>query len=677
MEQANFYKILTIDDDSFVRQSIRCYLEDEGYVVFEAENGREGIEVFKRKRPDLVLLDMKMPQMGGLEVLETIRTLAPDMPLVVASGTGTMDTVVQALRMGAWDYVFKPIDDMAVLSHSVEKCLKESRLKKENKAYQQRLEVLLQERSLELEKSEQRYKAVFEYAGAAAIIIEPDDVISMVNSNFAEMVGMERETIEGKKKWHEFVSSRDIVVMENHLRAGKGVRPESGAVLHYEMELAAGQGTSRYVYVSLGMIPGTRRQVASMLDVTERKNAEKRWKSLEKQLRKAQKMEAIGTLAGGIAHDLNNILSPVLGYADMIMGAADPASRQFEHSEKIKKAALRAADLVGRILTVNRSDEKGKRRIRLHPVAKEVVTLLRGSIPSTITIVDRIDRNCHAVQADPTQIHQVLMNLCTNAYHAMEESGGRLTVELRQVELSQKDMAAHPNLPGGAGNYLVLEVKDTGCGMGEDVVDRIFDPYFTTKGEGKGTGLGLATVYGIVQGCRGDILVSSRPGEGSCFSVYLPALEREDEDVSGTARLPSGRLGDGERLLIVDDDPYIVAMYKEGFEELGYQVETFYSPARALAFFKDNYRHIDLVITDHTMPGQTGIELAMDMQARKKDLPVILCSGHATPISRKRLADAGIQRLMMKPLTVAALAKEVQSLLNPEADDRAGDSAGG
>ena len=672
MEQAPGFKILTIDDEAFIRQSLRTYLEDYGYVVVEAENGRHGIEVFEREQPDLVILDLRMPEMDGLQVLEILGARDPDVPMVVASGTGNMTSVVEALRLGAWDYIFKPIEDMGVLKHSIEKCLKESRLNKENKAYQEKLEDLVRERTLELEKSEQRYRAVFEYTGTAAIIIEPDDTISMANSRFAQLVGLERAAIEGIKKWHDFISAEDIDVMANHLRSRKedtedALDPEGRGravpSLQYEVTLNDGSDIPRYVYVSLGKIPGTERQVASLLDVTEKRRAENRWRRLERQLRKSQKMEAIGTLAGGIAHDLNNILSPVLGYADMIMRNSEPESQEFQRSEKIQKAALRAADLVSQVLAFNRGGTEEKRRIKLHPVVKEVVKLLKGSIPSTIEIIDRVDRDCDAVLADPTQIHQVVMNLCTNAYHAMEDTGGTLSVGLYQTELTPSQMVGFPNLTQGAGTYLVLEVSDTGCGMAEDVIERIFDPYFTTKEEGKGTGLGLATAYSIIKATNGDIRVNSTPGYGSCFSIYIPAVAPVKDADRNNTLFSETFAGNGEYLLVVDDDYDIAAMCKEGFEFLGYRVEAFSSSREALAYYEDHIQEIDLVITDHTMPDMTGIELAKKMLLLRQDLPVILCSGYAASINKQVVADAGIRRFMMKPITVDTMSREIQALL--------------
>ncbi len=663
LEDNSKYKILTIDDESYIRQSIRTYLEDYDFTVFEAENGKKGIEVFDRESPDLVLLDLRMPEMDGLQVLEILREKAPDVPLVVASGTGNISAVVEALHLGAWDYILKPIEDLNVLYHSIQKCLKESQLTKENKQYQERLEELVAERTLELQKSEERYKAIFEYTGTAAIIIEPDDTISMVNSKFAELAGMARQDIVGKKKWYDFVAPDDIDVMRNYFEARVNLKTENYAPMQYEIRFTGNNGEGKYVYVSLGVIPGTDKAVISLLDVTEKKKAEQRWRSLENQLRKAQKMEAIGTLAGGIAHDLNNILSPVLGYADMIMRSSDPSTNVFQRSEKIQKAALRAADLVSQVLTFNRRNEEEKRVIRIHPVTKEVIKLLKGSIPSTITIADEIDRNCGSVEADPTQIHQVIMNLCTNAYHAMEETGGTLTVRLKEVMLTSSDIMDFASPECSAGPYLALEVSDTGSGMSEDVMERMFDPYFSTKEEGKGTGLGLATVYGIVKSYKGIIRAKSKINEGSTFTVFLPVSSVKTAADNGETMRQAQNVGSGERLLVVDDDKDIALMCKEGFEALGYKVDLFFSSLEALDFFKKEYQQIDLVVTDQTMPGKTGFDLAKEMLAIKKEIPIILCSGFTGSITKTKIEEVGIKSFVMKPVTVEDLSKKIQQLL--------------
>ncbi len=658
------YKILTVDDESYIRQSIRTYLEDYGFQVFEAENGRQGLAVFEKEKPDLVLLDLRMPEMDGLQVLENLRMQAPGIPVVVASGTGNIAAVVDALHLGAADYILKPIEDMKVLYYSVKKCLEKSRLKLENKAYQERLEELVKERTEALKASEARYKAVFEYTGTAAMILEANGTIAMVNSRFSEMAGMKKTDIVGKKNWSDFVPMDDIEVLKNYLHLQSSTPDqEKNTPLQYEIKFNGKNGDQRYVYVSIGLIPETDRIVVSLLDVTDRKKAEQRWQGLEKQLRKSQKMEAIGTLAGGIAHDLNNILSPVLGYSDMIMRLVEKESSIYRHSEKIQKAALRAAELVSQVLSFNRKNEQAKRIIRIHPVVKEGLTLLRGSIPSTIKLIDDIDRNCGYVEADPTQIHQVVMNLCTNAYHAMEETGGELTLSLKETVLSRQDIIEFPNLTQGEGRYLSLTVKDTGMGMQEDILDRIFDPYFTTKEEGKGTGLGLATVYSIVNICKGDIRVKSSPGRGTRITILLPVVSRESELGPGLENRIETKPAAGERIMVIDDDEDIAGMCKEGFESMGYKVDMFFSSIEALDFFKKNQNNIDIVITDQTMPDITGFELAREMLAMRNDIPIILCSGYVGALNRQMLEKAGIKRFIMKPVSVDDLSMQVQQLL--------------
>ncbi len=664
MDLKNSSKILTIDDEAYIRNSIRNYLEDYGFRVVEAETGKDGIDVFDREQPDLVLLDLRMPEMDGLQVLEILRKRSPETPLIVASGTGNITDVVEALHLGAWDYILKPVQDMNVLFHSVTKCLKESRLQKENKEYQDRLEDLVRERTRKLEASEQEHKAVFACTGTATAIVENDQTISMVNSRFEELAGLPRQQIVGRKKWSEFVAPADLEKMKRYHEQRRNKENHDPPPEQYEFMFVRANGEERCILVDVGVIPGTDRSVASLLDISKRKQAEQRGKSLEKQLRKSQKMEAIGTLAGGIAHDLNNILSPVLGYADMIMRASAPGGTTFARSEKIQKAALRAADLVSQILSFSRRAEEGKRAVKIHPIVNEVVRLLRGTIPSTIRIIDRIDRTCGSVEADPTQIHQVIMNLCTNAYHAMEATGGELVVSLDLVEIPGEGSADYPGL--APGHFLCLSVDDTGCGMPEALLERIFDPYYTTKEEGKGTGLGLSTVYSIVKSYQGEINVKSTPGQGSCFTVMLPVVDAAPGSETMKKQVDSSGQVHGERLVVVDDDKDIADMCKEGFEALGYEVSVFYSAVDALDHFKMNHGNIDLVVTDQTMLHMTGFELAREMLAIRGDIPVILCSGYTGEVNEEIVVDEGIRRFVMKPVTVDDLSRQIQQVLKVE-----------
>ncbi|MCK5542880.1 MAG: response regulator [Desulfobacterales bacterium] len=652
--------ILTIDDESYIRQSIKAYLEDFGFIVFEAENGKKGIEIFDSNKIDLILLDLRMPEMNGLEVLKIIKEKSPDTPLIVASGTGNISAVVEALHLGAWDYILKPIEDMNVLYHSVTKSLEESKLKKENKLYQERLEELVKERTKELEESEKRYKVIFEHTGTAAVILEPDYTISMANSQFCEITGLKKTEIEWIKKWGDFVADehKDII---NQLGEQRDKNNNLKPVQH-EIILFNADGERKNIYATFAILPGIDKITVSLLDITEKKEAKQRGHHLQEQLRKSQKMEAIGTLAGGIAHDLNNILSPVLGYSEMTMMDVEPDSKAYKHSEKIQKATLRAADLVSQILSFNRNTEEEKKPIKIHPVAKEAIKLLKGSIPSTIKIIDKIDRNCGYVEADPTRIHQIIMNLCTNAFHAMEATGGELTLSLKEIFLSKEELIKHPNLT--LNKYISFQVIDTGYGMDDKTQERIFDPYFTTKEEGKGTGLGLATVYSIVKSYNGAIFVNSSFGKGSSFNIVLPINYTKRNKEIKKLKANIAKNTKSEKILFIDDNKDIVEMCKQGLEALDYKVIDFSSSLDALNFFKEHHQDIDLVVTDQTMPGQTGIGLAKEMKKINQTIPIILCSGYAEAVDQKKIDVAGISKFIKKPLSVDELSNVIQSILN-------------
>ncbi|MCP3901928.1 MAG: response regulator, partial [Desulfobacteraceae bacterium] len=406
---------------------------------------------------------------------------------------------------------------------------------------------------------------------------------------------------------------------------------------------------------------GINKITVSLLDISEKKEAEQRWKHLAKQLKNSQKMEAIGTLAGGIAHDLNNILSPVLGYSEMSMMDVEPDSKIYKYSEKIQKAAYRAADLVRQILSINRSTVEEKKPIKIHPVAKEVIKLLKGSIPSTIKITDKVDRNCGHVNADPTQIHQIIMNLCTNSFHAMEKIGGELTISLKEVSLSKEELIEHSNLT--LNKYISLQVTDTGNGMDDKIQERIFDPYFTTKEEGKGTGLGLATVYNIVQSYNGAIFVQSNPGQGTSFTILLPI---DYSKINNQIKRPKTNIKKkitGEKILFIDDNKDIVEMCKQNLEAINYKVEDFSSSLEALKFFKEQHQNIDIVITDQTMPDLTGVELAKEMKKINKTIPIILISGYAEAVDLKKIDLAGISKFLKKPLSMDGLSNAIQNIL--------------
>jgi len=380
-------------------------------------------------------------------------------------------------------------------------------------------------------------------------------------------------------------------------------------------------------------------------------------KQVEKQLRQAQKMEAIGTLAGGIAHDFNNILAVILGFTEIALNM--PEDTRTQHwLKQVLKAGERAKELVQQILAFSRETEQERKPVRITPILKETLKLLSASLPATIEIREDVAAS-GTILGDPTQVHQVLMNLCTNAAYAMREEGGVLTVSQSDVELDVEAAARYPNLPPGS--YLRLIVSDTGHGMDRAVMERIFDPYFTTKEPNEGTGLGLSVVHGIVQSYGGVITVDSEPGKGTSFHVVLPRIDREDTPKAETfAPLPTGN----ERILFIDDEKMLVEMGQEMLESLGYDVVALTNSLEALETFRAQPDRFDLVITDQTMPHKTGAELARELLRIRPDIPIILCTGFSEIITEKQAEATGIRRFLMKPILRREMAQTIRDLLD-------------
>lgn len=394
-------------------------------------------------------------------------------------------------------------------------------------------------------------------------------------------------------------------------------------------------------------------------EIAERKLAEEQRQKLETQLQQSQKMEAIGTLAGGIAHDFNNILGAIIGYAEMIKGDCPDDSSLFHDIDQVLQAANRAKDLVRQILTFSRQAEANKIPVEPSLIIKEAIKLLRSSIPTTIAIVQDIDANAGFVLADPTQIHQILLNLCTNAFHAMEKEGGTLTISLHKKALSLYEPGRESTILSK--KFLQLSVRDTGEGIDPKIQEKIFDPYFTTKEVGKGTGMGLAMVHGIVQSCGGFINCVSRLGEGTVFHINLPSFEdHASQENDSKEPVPQGT----EHILLIDDEEILLDMSKIMLERLGYQVTAEKDGADAVATFEKQPELFDIVITDQTMPGMTGVDLSRRILQIQPGMPIILCTGYSSLISKEQAHAMGIKGFAMKPLARKDIAVLIRKLLD-------------
>jgi PAS domain S-box-containing protein len=763
-------KILIVDDERRICDSLKDLLSTRGYEIKTCCNGQDALECLTENTFDLVLLDIAMEERDGFQVMERMATNHPDIMVIIMTGNASTASAVEALRKGAYDYLRKPFEPEELFT-SVKNALHQQMLKKDNYRAKKKLS-----------DREEHFKTLFNQASDCIFIIDPTPqdgpVIVDANEAACAAYGYTHDEFAGKpflsihtkdagknylRKAALFISEEHLIFESEHLRKDGTIFPVevSARMIHigstpfiYSVERSitdrkraeealrksedwlksifrvapigigvvknrilqdanprlcemTGYTQNELIGTSARLLYPTReefeyvgrekyRQIAEMgtgavetrfmrkdgtiidvllastpmdlsnldagvtfsaLDITERKQ-------IESHLQQAQKMEAIGTLAGGIAHDFNNILYPLLGFAELLKEDLPADSPHQTHINEILGAALRSRDLVKQILAFSHKGEKCTKPIHLHPIVHEALKLLRSSIPTTIDIQQDIDAHCGIVMADPTQVHQIIMNLATNAYHAMEDTGGKLNVSLREVDLtSASDLMIKPAMVPG--KYARLTVSDTGTGVDKTIRKKIFDPYFTTKGVGKGTGLGLSVVQGIVKAHKGDILIDSRPGKGTDVHVYLPIIDQTTEINyrEDNGPIPGGK----EKILLVDDEEAIVRLAKQTLESLGYQVEEKSGSIEALKAFKTKPTAFDLVLTDMTMPIMTGDQLAKELISIRQDIPIIICTGFNEKIDSEKAKASGAKGFIMKPIIKAELAKIVRKVLD---DDR-------
>ena len=407
---------------------------------------------------------------------------------------------------------------------------------------------------------------------------------------------------------------------------------------------------------------GLSKVLVSITDVTTLYQSHKEKRRLEKQLQQAQKMETIGILAGGIAHDFNNILFPIIGHTELLIEDIPEDDPLLESLNEIYTSSLRARELVQQILTFSRQENSDLKMMKIQPVIKETLKLIRSTIPTTIVIKQDIQTDCGIIKADPTQIHQLLMNLMTNAYHAMEKTGGKLEVILKEIELSEHNIIEPDMIPGA---YACLTMDDTGVGMDTKLIQKIFDPFFTTKGRGKGTGMGLSVVHGIVKNMNGAIEVYSEPGKGTEFNIYLPVVKSSYKKEGAQSIEPI--MGGTEHILLVDDEKGIIFLEKRVLARLGYQVTSYTSSIEALEYFSANPYKFDLVITDMSMPHMTGDRLAAKLIKLRPDIPILLCTGFSETMSEEKAESLGIKGFLFKPIIKKNFTQKIREVLDNNA----------
>jgi len=502
-----------------------------------------------------------------------------------------------------------------------------------------------------LRESEEHYRSLVENIELGVTLIDLDHNIIMTNAAQGRMFEKSPSDFVGKKCFREFEKRERMCSHCPGVRAMGTGHPEE-----VEAEGVRDDGSRFNGRIQAFPISGKDGRATGFIEVVEDITDKKK---LEAQLQQAHKMEAIGTLAGGIAHDFNNVLGIILGNAELAMDEVPEWYTAQENLKEVRKACLRAKDMVKQILAFSRQTELERKPVKLSPIIKESVKLLRSSLPTTIDIRQHISAESDTVSADATQISQVLINFCTNAAHAMAEEGGLLEIGLEDLELDEDAVRQYDDLKPG--NYVRLTVSDTGHGIEPEIMDRIFDPYFTTREVDQGTGMGLAVVHGIVKNHGGVIMVDSEPGKGATFRILLPAVE---SGVIPEAEAPEAVPGGSERILFVDDEQPLVNLAKKMLERLGYAVVTRMSSLEALEAFRAQPDKFDLVITDMTMPHMTGDKLAKEVIRIRPDIPIILCTGHSDRIDELRAKAMGIRAFVMKPFLKRDIATTVREVLD-------------
>lgn len=518
----------------------------------------------------------------------------------------------------------------------------------------------LKKQEEELRLSEQRRTLALEAAQAGTWEWDLQTNENLWSNELWGLYGLEPYSCEPSyNQWRKTIHPEDWPAVEKAIHGAVDL----GVPFSAEWRVKLGDGSERWLMSRGKPVKDGNDQVVRYLgiifDNTKQKRSEEEKKTLQAQLAQAQKMEAIGTLAGGIAHDFNNILGAILGYAEMAKDNC-PAGSEIEGDlDNVLNAGERAANLVKQILAFSR--EASGDRVPLEPIhiVKEAIKLLRPALPSTITIRQYLDTDTRSILADPTQIHQIIMNLCTNAFHAMEHTGGILEISLKDCELTQQDIPiqsdAHP------GNFVELAIGDTGPGIPQDIRDNIFEPYFTTKEIGKGTGMGLSIIHGIVSSMKGFVTCENKPEYGAIFRVFIPAVEKQ----AVTAAQPDAAVAHGkERILFIDDEEILAEMGRIMLERLGYKVTVRSSSIDALTTFQNQPDQFDAIITDQTMPGITGFDMARRMLQLRPDIPIILCTGYSNLITEEQIRKAGIKGFLMKPMSKKDVAQLLRKVLD-------------
>ena len=636
--------LLHLEDDLADAELVQARLAEAGLAcgITLAQTRDQFETTLQDGGTEIILADYRLPMYDGMSALQLALEMAPDVPFIFVSGTMGEEAAIEALTHGATDYVLK--QNLSRLAPAVQRALQEARERRDRRQAERALA-----------ESEVKTRTILDSVDEGFIVLDREYSILSANKAFCAMTNQSEEHVLGRP-CHEILHRSARPCYDSGMECPVRYTLETGKSNFVTRTYKDGAGVQQYIELKSYPIFDTSGAVTSVIEIA---NNVTETKNLQDQLRKVQKMEAIGTLAGGIAHDFNNILSPIIGMSEILLEDFPSSSPHHEDVWLIYGAGKRGSELVKQILAFSRQSEGKKIPSRLQPILREVLKLVRSTIPSNISISHDIQADCGLALANPIQIHQLVMNLITNAYQAVEDGGGNISVRLRETNLDDDHLTGRLIAPG---RYAVLTVSDTGPGIDPTVMEKIFEPYFSTKAQGKGTGLGLSTAYGITKEHNGEITVDSEVDKGTTFTVYLPSISTADASVSNKPA-QSLHLGN-ERIFVVDDEATIVLVERRMLERLGYRVTSRSSSLEALEAFATTPDAFDLVITDMAMPNLTGDQLAKAMMAIRKDIPVIICTGFSERMDPKKAAALGIKGFLMKPIVLSKMARMVRKVLD-------------
>ncbi|MCP3942139.1 MAG: response regulator [Desulfobacteraceae bacterium] len=658
--------ILVVDDTPIAISELVDTLRDD-YSLSIATDGIEALECVKQETlPDLILLDIMMPGINGYEVLRRLKKnkQTKDIPVVFITVMDEVESETKGLGLGAVDYIIKPF------SLSIVKARIDTHLKL--KRYQDKLEELVKLRTIELTATNKKLKQKihdYEQAEKTAQTSEakyqdlynnaPDMYIS-VETKTGKIIKCNQRTILNLGYKEEELIGRtifDFLTPKSTESARKKISLmtiKNGIINGEELEVQHKNGTTIDVSMNARAVHDEKGNISFIIsswrDISEKKR-------LESQLHQTQRLETIGAIAGGIAHDFNNILSIIIGFTELAINDTKTSDSLKEDLREVLTAGGRGKDLVQQILTFSRQTDKKFKPVKVKIIIEEVINFLKSSLPGKIEIKTDIRSNS-LISGDPSQIHQILMNLCTNAEHAMQKKGGILKVELNDVHF---DTAQSLFINLKPGQYLNLTISDQGHGMPPETLAKLYDPFFTTKKKEEGTGLGMSVVHGIIKNHQGAIKVESQLKKGSTFNIYLPIIKKQK---SGEVEIKSSTPVGTERILLIDDDPDLVRMNKRILEPLGYKIETRVSSIEALELFRTDPNRFDLIITDMAMPNMTGEELAQKLLLIRADIPIIICTGFSDNMNKEKARNMGFKAFLHKPILKQKLAETIRKVMD-------------